>query len=811
MKVSLAWIREYTPLPLELDPQEIADRLTLATVEVEQVIDLSASLTGVVVGRITEVVPHPNSDRLNLVTVDLGDTSQQVVCGGSNVAEDMMIAFAQSGSVVTGRDGAPFTLGKVTIRGVESEGMICAGQELGLAHLLPCSGKEISDLGEWGGRPGQALADLIGYHDHVLEIDNKSLTNRPDLWGHYGIARELAALYDLPISKLPDFETPSDRGVVEVTINDTDRCGRYTCTTINGVDARHAPTWMRSRLCRVGQRPINGLVDLTNYVMMATGQPSHAFDARDIQGGFQIRRAHTGEKMVLLDESDLTLSDDDLVIASGAPVALAGVMGGALGVREDTQDLVLEVASFSPVPIRRTARTYHLRTESSARFEKGLDTQRVDVALGLFIQLMSEIFPEAQVNGHLDIYPQPTPELHVQVSLAFIQRRLGIELSADQVTSSIQRLGFSVDVSEADEGQDSSTLTISVPAWRATGDVSLPEDIVEEVGRMYGYDRLDFSPPQVSLESAVIQPRRKLERRIKEHLAHTEGLQEVITYPWSQDRYLSAAGLDDAPCLELATPHAPELRRIRPALAPQLLETIVSNLRWFSNFGVFELGRVFLDRDYTHTPDSDEQLPSQRRHLAAARVGSDAVELFLTLKGTLERFARAVQCAPLTLCVSDQAPPWADPAGYLCICTQGQKIGGIGVLSARCKRLAGIKQTEAALFEIDVDLLEAHTSRENHYQPLPKYPEVDFDLAFIVNLATSWTEVHALIQSTHEMIRDVTFVENFMGSQIPAGHKSMMVRMRLGSDEGTLSREQIDEISQKVIVSLGDAFNAQLR
>ena len=811
MKVSLAWIREYTPLPDDLKPQDIADRLTLATVEVEQVIDLGSSLSGVIVGQITEVTSHPNSDRLNLVTVNLGDRSQCVVCGGSNVAVDMMIAFAQSGSVVTGRDGAPFTLGKVTIRGIESEGMICAGQELGLAHLLPCSGKEISDLGSWGGVPGQSLAELIGYQDHILEIDNKSLTNRPDLWGHYGIARELAALYQLPLVDLPKFEIPDDEGSIAVEISDTERCGRYTCTTISHIDARSAPTWMQSRLCRVGQRPINALVDLTNYVMMATGQPSHAFDARDVQEGIQVRRATAGEKMTLLDESELTLSHDDLVIASDEPIALAGVMGGELGVREDTQNLVLEVASFTPVPIRRTARTYHLRTESSARFEKGLDTQRVDTALGLFTQLMPEIFPEVQIHSFRDVYPSSTPFVEVRVALAFIQRRLGIQLSATQVIEYLNRLGFTTEVEMTEDVNAKHTLVISVPSWRATGDVSLPEDIVEEVGRMYGYDCLDFSPPQVILDSAVIQPRRKLERRIKEHLAHTEGLQEVITYPWSQDRYLNASGLDDAPCLELATPHAPELKRIRPALVPQMLEIIVSNLRWYSEFGIFELGRVFLDQAYTQTPNTDEQLPSQRRHLAAARVGEDAVELFLTLKGTLERFARAVQCSPLTFCSSEESPAWADPAGYLCICIQQQKIGDLGILSARCKRLAGIKQNEAVIFELDVDLLEAYTSRENSYKPLPRYPEVDFDLAFVLGLEVTWSEIKALILSTHDLVRDVTFIENFMGRQIPEGQKSVMVRMRFGSDESTLSREQIDEIFQLVITRLGETFNAQLR
>lgn len=810
MRVSLEWIREYTPLPTDLTPQEIADRLTLATVEVEQVIDLSASLNGVVVGEITNVEPHPNSDRLNLVMINLGSRSQQVVCGGSNVAAGMMIAFAQSGSVVLGRDGEPFTLGKVEIRGIESEGMICAGQELGLSQLLPCSGKEISDIGDWvsasQGRPGQALAEVIGYQDYILEIDNKSLTNRPDLWGHYGIARELAALYSLPLAPLPSFEAPTASGDLKVEIADSDRCGRYTCTAMSGVNAGPAPTWMRSRLCRVGQRPINGLVDLTNYVMMAVGQPSHAFDARDVTGGLQVRRAAQDERLTLLDATELTLNTEDLVIASGEPVALAGVMGGELGVNAETVDLVLEVASFTSMPIRRTARAYHLRTESSARFEKGLDSQRVDVALGLFVRLAGEMYPELNVHSYLDVCPRPTAEVNVDLSLAFIHRRLGVELSLDEVSALLGRLGFTV------REVNSGSLQVGVPSWRATGDVSLPEDLVEEVGRVYGYDRLEFSPPRVTLNSAVIQPRRRLERRIKEHLAHHEGLQEVVTYPWVQDRYLNATGADQSPCLELATPHAPDLSKLRPALIPSMLEVITSNLRWSQEFGVFELGRVYLDRDHQLTSQTQEKLPAQPRSLSAALVGADAVGLFLRLKGVLERFARATQSAPLQLRVNrEMTPPWADSAAHLEITAGGISVGSLGVLSSRCKRLAGLKNTEVAIFELNVDALEPHVSRENRYQPLPRYPEVEFDLSFVVELKTTWSEVESVITSAHEIVKSVSFVENFMGDQIPEGKKSMLVRMCLGSPERTLSREEIDEVSQGVIASLAERLNAQLR
>lgn len=492
MKISLDWVREYTPLPPELTAQEIADRLTIATVEVEQVIDLSSDLEGVVVALITDVTPHPNSDRLNLVTVNLGDREQRVVCGGSNVAEGMHIAFALDGAEVYGRDGERFKLGPVTIRGVESAGMICAGQELGLSQLLPTSGKEISDITEWGGEPGQPLADLFGYRDYVLDIDNKSLTNRPDLWGHYGIARELASLYQLPLKPLESaVEIPADQGEIEVEIANPASCPRYTCTVIEGVDARPAPGWMRARLAKVGQKPINLLVDLTNYVMMALGQPSHAFDKRDITAGIQIRDAAEGEAIKLLDETELTLRSDDLVIASGTPVALAGVMGGELGVRDDTTALVLEVASFDASGIRRTTRRYQTRSESSARFDKGVDTARVDAALALLLHELKRAIPDAQLKSFRDVYPQPTEPARVELPLSFIQRKLGMEISADEVSALIQPLGFDVQVGEGVDTQ----LTVNVPSWRATGDISLPADIVEEVGRMYGYDRLSFIPP----------------------------------------------------------------------------------------------------------------------------------------------------------------------------------------------------------------------------------------------------------------------------------------------------------------------------
>lgn len=800
MKLSLAWLREYVALPDDLDPHQLAHDLTMSTVEVEQVEDLAASLSGVVISRVETCEPHPDADRLNVCRMHDGRT---VVCGGSNVVAGMKVALALPGATVRGRDGAPLTIAEAEVRGVHSSGMICSSGEVGLGELFPSKGKEIMDLSVLEAEPGVSLAEAIGFDDVVLEIDNKSLTNRPDLWGHYGMARELAALYEVPLAPLPAFEDPGETGGFEVRITDA-RCGRYTATRIEGLSGAVAsPLWLRSRLARVGQRPIGLLVDLTNYVMMATGQPSHAFDARDLPERVEVRAARQGEPLTLLDGTELSLDPQTLVIASHeGPVALAGVMGGELAVRDDTEALWLEIASFDPVDVRRTARRFGLRTESSTRFEKGLDTPRVAVALGLFGQLFAELCPGSRVVAHVDAHPRPTPPVTVTVSTDFLHRRLGRELGAEAMKALLSRLGF--------ETEGSAQLTVHVPSWRATGDVDLPEDIVEEVGRLYGFEALGFSPPRVSLDAPVIQPRRRMERRLKEYLAFRCGLREVVSYPWVSGRLLEAAGLAEVPTVGLAHPPSPD-QRLAPSLVPQLLGVIGANQRYTEDFAVFELNRVF--RPAAGPPP--EGLPDQPKHLAAAFVGTDAAALFYRAKGALEGLAAGVQVAELGLvrvpADSGELPAWADPAAVLALQVGERVVGHLAVLGARSKRLAGIKRGEAVIFELSVEALEPHASRENTYRPLPTFPQVDFDISVIVDRAVRFAEVRAQAAEAHELVRGVAFVDEYTGEQVPEGQKSLTLRLCLGAADRTLVREEIDGAAAAVIAGLTERFGGQVR
>ncbi len=796
MKISLEWLGDYVELPADLKPSRLAHDLTMSTVEVEQVIDLAAELESVVVAQVLSVEKHPDADRLGVVRLDDGSGERTVVCGGSNVVEGMKVALALPGAQI-----GDITIREATVRGVASAGMICSGGELGLNDLLPCQGKEICDLSALEHPPGTPLAAAIGYDDIVLEIDNKSLTNRPDLWGHYGVARELAALYELELAQLPAFQSPDADGGLEVRITDTQRCRRYTATRITGISAQQAPLWLRSRLSRVGQRPINLPVDLTNFVMMAVGQPSHAFDVRDLPKRVEVRRATPDEPLVLLDGTSLTLDPETLVIAShDEAVALGGVMGGELAVRDDTDELWLEIANFEPVEIRRAARRYGLRTESSTRFEKGIDPDRVLQALGLFMDLCARTAPGSSAVAHVDSFPAPLPPVTIEVDVDFLQRRLGRPLPVAQMRSLLNRLGF--------EAQGEARLVVRVPSWRATGDVSLPEDIVEEVARLYGYEALGFSPPIVALEAPVIQPQRRMERRLREYLAFRASMRECVSYPWVSAKLLDAAGMADVPTLGLAHPPSPD-QRLAPSLVPQLLGMVAGNLRYTERFRLFEQGRVFRTT-MVPTPGSAEKLPEQPRMVAGAFVGEDAGALFYEAKAVLEGLGRSVQVAPLGFAKEPNCG-WSDPAAQLSITAGGHPIGTLAVVSARARRKAGIKRAEVVLFELQVDALRPFTSRENRAVPLPEYPQVDFDISVVLERRIEWEQVHAFAAQADPLVRGVSFVDEYTGAQVPEGHKSLTLRLHLGSDEKTLVRAEIDEAAGKVVAGLAQRFGGQIR
>lgn len=811
MKVSLNWIRDYVQLPADADLKKLAYDLTMSTVEVEDTIELAKQFDHMVVGVINTIEQHPNADKLRVCMTDIGGRVESIVCGGSNLREGMKVAVALPGSVCRWHgEGEPVEIKKSKLRGVDSYGMICGAVEIGLADLFPTKEEaHILDLSDFDASAGTPLADALDLNDIILEIDNKSMTNRPDLWGHYGIAREIAALYDLPMKEFPRFDrNVANTAGFHVTVEDAERCPRYLSAQIEGLSVKPAPYQMQSRIWKVGMRPINALVDITNYVMLATGQPTHAFDSDHIAGHVIVRRAGAGEKLLLLNGKELALSGDDLVIADDAGVVgLAGVMGGAKdSILPETDKVILEVANFDAKGIRRTALRYDNRTEASARYEKAIDPERCDQAFDLSMQLLGQLYPEMKVTGLVDEYPQHLKQAEIDVPLSWLERRLGKRLPPEEIRHKMELLGYGISFS-------GDNMHVVVPTWRSTGDVSIQADIMEEVARMYGYENFEAEPITTTFDGAINQLDKDLERRIKEYLAIRCGMQEIFTYPWMEESYVNAVLQSTEGILSLSTPPSPAERFVRSSLLPNLCKAVVKNERYFDEFSIFETAQVFRDENYTSPYDPREKLPSQRKNVAGAFVTTDKdiTALFRKAKGVVEMMARYVHMETLTFRQTEK-PVWADNVVWLNICRGEEKVGDLALLSKKVSMACGIKNLNVMLFQLDQDSLVPLKSRTNTFTHMAEYPMTDYDISLLLDGSVQWKDVLQTVGGIKsELLHGASFVDEYRGKQVPTGKKSLTLRLSIGSKEKTLTSSEIEEVASNVLNKIAKRFGAELR
>lgn len=811
MKVSLNWIRDYVQLPADADLKKLAYDLTMSTVEVEDTIELAKQFDHMVVGVINTIEQHPNADKLRVCMTDIGGRVESIVCGGSNLREGMKVAVALPGSVCRWHgEGEPVEIKKSKLRGVDSYGMICGAVEIGLADLFPTKEEaHILDLSDFDAPAGTPLADALDLNDIILEIDNKSMTNRPDLWGHYGIAREIAALYDLPMKEFPHFDrNVENTSGFHVTVEDAERCPRMTGTQIENVCVKPAPYWMQVRIWKTGMRPINALVDITNYVMLATGQPSHAYDSDHIAGHIIVRRAKAGETLTLLNGKELPLSTDDLTIADDAGiVGLAGVMGGAKdSILPTTSKVILEIANFQAAGIRRTALRYDNRTEASARYEKAIDPERCDQALDLSMQLFSDLYPEMKVTGLVDEYPQHLKQAEIDVPLSWLERRLGKCLPPEEIRHKMELLGYGISF-------DGDNMHVVVPTWRSTGDVSIQADIMEEVARMYGYENFEAEPITTTFDGAINQLDKDLERRIKEYLAIRCGMQEIFTYPWMEESYVNAVLQSTEGILSLSTPPSPAERFVRSSLLPNLCKAVVKNERYFDEFSIFETAQVFRDENYTSPYDPREKLPSQRKNVAGAFVTTDKdiTALFRKAKGVVEMMARYVHMEALTFRQTEK-PVWADNVVWLNIYRGEEKVGDLALLSKKVSMACGIKNLNVMLFQLDQDSLVPLKSRTNTFTHMAEYPMTDYDISLLLDGSVQWKDVLQTIGGIKsELLHGASFVDEYRGKQVPAGKKSLTLRLSIGSKEKTLTSSEIEEVASNVLNKIAKRFGAELR
>ncbi len=803
MKLSLNWIKDYVAIPDDFDLKKLAFDLTMSTVEVEGCTELKKQFEGIVVGEIKEVLPHPNADKLRVCKVDVGTGDiKDIVCGGSNLYAGEKVVVACPGAMVRWHgEGEPVEIKNAKLRGVESFGMICASVEVGLNDLFPAAEEhEIMDLSSFDVKAGDSLASALDLDDIILEIDNKSMTNRPDLWGHYGIAREISALYELPLKKFDEFKADI-KSDFDVQIVDTERCPRYIGVRMEGLSVKPSPFKMQSRIWRVGMRPINAIVDVTNYVMLAVGQPTHMFDADVIKDRITVRRAAEKEQLLLLNGKNLSLSSDDLVIADGeGAVALAGVMGGAKdSVLPTTVNTILEVANFESRGVRRTALRYDNRTEASSRYEKAVDPERCDVALNMTMELLKELYPSLKVTGYVDHYPVKLKRAEIDVSLDWLMRRLGKRVTNEDISRKLGLLGFETKFTD-------NNMHVVVPTWRSTGDVSIKADIMEEVARMYGYENFEPTPITTSFEGAINQLDIDLVRKIKEYLAFRCDMQEVFSYPWMQDEYVNAILGSTEGVLALSTPPSQTEKYIRSSLLPNLCKAVVKNERYYGEFAIFEEAEVFFDCGYGSKYDDSEKLPTQRRYISGAFAGNsgDVASLYRRAKGVIETMPRLTHMQAFDF-RREAKPYWADATVWMNIYVGETKVGSFGLLSKKASLDCGIKNLACILFEIDSDLLVPFKSRTNKFDHLAEYPTIDYDVSLLFDSETKWETIRAAAlkkKNAESFLQDVSFVEEYKGAKIPAGKKSVTIRLTIGAGDHTLKSEEIDATATSVVKAL---------
>ncbi|MBI2463626.1 phenylalanine--tRNA ligase subunit beta [Candidatus Peregrinibacteria bacterium] len=844
MKISRNWLNEFVDLG-KTSSQEIAKLLTLHTAEVEGLYETGSDFENIVVGKILTMEKHPNADKLTICKVTDGKKEYQVVCGAQNIYIGMQAPFAKIGAKVKWHgEGDPVTLEKAKIRGVESEGMLCAGSEIGL-HEEEKSNQQKSgivdlndmvDLNAMEIKPGTHLKTIFGEKDTIFEMDNKSLTHRPDLWGHYGIARELAAIFGKKLRPLKlelsseykfktetKFENESEfahesnekhnfenekkhfsKISMRVSIQNIHQCPRYCGIALTNVTIEKSPIWLKTRLESIGYKSINAIVDATNYVMAEVGQPLHAFDLgmieKDAHGtrAIIIRNAQKKEKFQTLDGNTHSLTKEMLLISdSKKALALAGIMGGQNSeIKDGTTEIFLESANFEPYSTRKTAQSLNLRTESAQRFEKSLDPALAEIALKRLIKLIQTLCPSAQIASSFIDEGTWKPKKHsITVSAEKVNSKLGKKLSIAAMKKILVSLEFTVTSKEK-------LLEISVPSHRVTKDVLIEDDVIEEIARMYGYEHIEPALPLLPVKV----PRDNIERRLKikarKILSLGLGFTETYNYSFYGEEDYKKCFLKSEDHIVLRNYLSEEQKYMRASLLPNLLKNIRENLRFFNNFKLYEIGRTYKEKG--------SYMPEEKKVILGAIIvpKKEPGEIFEKALGALETFL-----AQYTQCEKEikPAPDYAHPLKFLEFNQGKEKIASCYELHPQIIKNLDL-DVKIALFEIDLtNLVKKSQQHEIRYHPLPKFPETSFDVSLIIPEKTTVKNMEdAMKKVPGKLITKITLFDIFKGTQIGEGKKALAFSITLRAEDHTLTDEEIRDMQQKIFFELKKA-GAEIR
>ncbi len=800
MKVPLNWLREY--VDITVSRTDLAEKLTMAGLEVKGTEVVGGSWENIVVGQIKAVNPHPNADRLTLPTVDLGNEQVVVVCGAPNLRVGDKVAFARVGAqLIDGHTGQSVTLKSAKIRGVASSGMVCSEKELGISDrhegimVLPDEAPV-----------GIPLADYLG--DAIFNLD--ITPNRPDCLSVIGIARELAALteQDVHITEVSYKEaaSPIDQQVA-VEIIAPDLCPRYCASLITGVKIAESPAWMQQRLLACGMRPINNIVDVTNYVMLEYGQPLHSFDYERIRGKkIIVRRASSYESIVTLDNVERELATGMLVIADikGA-VAVAGVMGGANSeVTEETTSILLEAASFNPASIHYTGRILGLPSEACMRFERGISPGLTLPALRRATQLIAELGGGEAAKGVVDVYPGKREPEPILLTTNEVKRVLGVGFSLEQIVHTLTLLGF-----DCKQTDPTSEVLVTAPYWRS--DMHLAVDLIEEVARVIGYDSIPMTMLSQPIPRQNPEPIIGLKREVRQHLAGY-GFQEIITYSLIGVEMLSKLSpvshpLEPLP-LRVANPMTAEQEYLRPNLRANLLAALTANRRREEGgMRLFELGKVYQLRT-NDLPDEPEVLCGLLSGPKVEKSWQSGDELldFFDAKGVAEGLLGQLGVEASFEKGADEGLHTIEQA---MITVAGNRVGVVGKLHS--KVLENFEIAEPAyLFEIDLAALLPFTLGHKMFKPIPRFPAVVRDVALVVNAEITHQQVLDIIKG-FPLIEGVNIFDVYSGEQVPQGKKSLAYRITFQSPTHTLTDEEVNKVQKQILDKLSHELGATLR
>ena len=799
MLISLNWIRDFVDLPADLDVRAFAEQFTCTTAELEGTEHVTCDAKGLIAAEITDVKPIPDTASLFAARINTGTKQYDSVTIAEGLQPGDKVIYAPPGSTLP-------KIGKVTerkVKGHTSAGMVVPGDALGL--------EPVGQRAVWlpPNTETSRTIDMTLFEDWILEVDNKSITHRPDLWGHYGIAREVAAMCSLPLKPydVVAFEelTSLDKPEIPITIDDPQAAPRYSALRFKGVTPQPAPLWMQVRLAHVGTRPIDVLVDLTNYIMAELGQPMHAFDGTAIDC-IEVAFAKTGEKFATLDGEKRTMPERALMIqCHRKSVALAGIMGGLdTEITAETKSLLLESANFEPATIRRCATALGHRTDASTRFEKSLDPANTVLAIQRFIHLAQPELPELKLTSKLsDAFPNPPAPITIELDPLFLNRYVGREVPIEQVKAILEALEF--EVKDID-----GKLDVTVPSFRATKDIRIEADLIEEVARCIGYGSIEPVLPTVTVRYAEPARMSRFERQTLTLLCGGMGYAEIHGKIWFDNDWLRTLGFDPGATIQLSNPAAAGMEQLQTTLIPDLLAAVDRNRHHDPRFELVEIGSVF-------PPDRKEE-PCEDRHLglALAAPGRKAAHedaLTRKLKTDLETWLHQQLGLRTTFAATEASTPWEHPIKTATIHVGNTEIGRLTVVPAAGKRAIDEHLTawSIALAEINLSALAQRTPAVKKMVTVPVYPPVEVDFSVLAAAEQRYAAIEKeLARYDHPLLRRLAFVDSYEGGSIPAGQRSFTFRATIADPERTLTDADLQAFRQSFIQHL-ETNNLTLR